>query len=228
MTEPEAITSSDSLAELAASRAGASRVFARHHLDFCCHGQITLAEACAKKGFDVDELIREIGAEQPLDEPFERWEQRPTVELIDHIVARFHEPHRQELPRLLAMAARVEKVHADNPTCPRGLFALLEQLSTELHLHMQKEELILFPMLANGQGAAAAGPIRVMEQEHEDAGAQLAQIRALTDDHTPPSEACGTWRALYLGLAEFERELMQHVHLENYVLFPSALRSVPS
>ncbi|MEO6593850.1 MAG: hemerythrin domain-containing protein [Planctomycetota bacterium] len=81
----------------------------------------------------------------------------------------------------------------------------------------------MFPMLARGEGAAA-GPIQVMEQEHEDAGAQFAAIRALSTDHAPPPEACGTWRALYLGLAEFERDLMQHVHLENYVLFPRAMR----
>jgi regulator of cell morphogenesis and NO signaling len=90
---------------------------------------------------------------------------------------------------------------------------------------MHKEEAILFPMLRRGGGPAAAGPIQVMEQEHEDAAAVLESIRTLTRGHTPPAEACGTWRALYLGLAEFERELMQHVHLENHVLFPRVLRS---
>lgn len=226
MSIAQNIVPSDTLADLAASRAGASRVFARRNLDFCCHGRVSLAEACAKKGFDVDELIREIGAESSSsDEPFERWDQRPLDELIEHLQARFHEPHRAELPRLCEMAARVEKVHGDKASCPTGLAALLQQLTAELQLHMQKEEQILFPMIARGDGAAAGGPVQVMEQEHEDAGAQLACIRELTGDYTPPTEACGTWRALYLGLAEFERDLMQHVHLENYVLFPRALRA---
>jgi regulator of cell morphogenesis and NO signaling len=219
------IVPSDQLADLAATRAGASRVFARHGLDFCCHGQVSLAEACAKKGLDVESLTQEIEAEERIDESFERWDRRPLAELIEHLLARFHEPHRRELPRLFEMATRVEKVHGEKPTCPTGLAALLGQLSADLHLHMQKEEQILFPLIARGGGAAAAGPIQVMEQDHEDAGAQLARIRELTDGHTPPAEACGTWRALYLGLAEFERELMQHVHLENYLLFPRALRS---
>jgi regulator of cell morphogenesis and NO signaling len=140
-------------------------------------------------------------------------------------VTSYHEPHRQELPRLLAMAERVEKVHGDKPACPRGLAALIAGLAAELTQHMQKEEQILFPMLARGEGANAARPIQVMEQEHEDAGAVLASMRALATDYQPPAEACGTWRALYLGLDEFERELMQHVHLENYVLFPRAMRS---
>lgn len=218
------IVPSDTLADLATRRAGASRVFARHHLDFCCHGQVSLADACAKRSLDMPALIRELEAEEPRDESSVRWDRRPLAELVDHIVARFHEPHRAELPRLCAMAVRVEKVHGDKASCPAGLAAVLTQLSDELLLHMQKEEHILFPMIAHGDGAAATGPIRVMEQEHEDAAAQLARIRELTADHTPPPAACGTWRALYLGLAEFERELMQHVHLENHVLFPRALR----
>lgn len=225
MSRTQNIVPTDTLADLAASRAGASRVFARHNLDFCCHGRVSLTDACDKKGIDVDALVRELEAEQPLDESFERWDQRPLPEVIEHILARFHEPHRVELPRLREMAARVEKVHGDKGACPTGLAALLDQFATELESHMQKEEQVLFPMIARGDGAAAGGPVQVMEQEHEDAGAQLARIRALTTDYVPPAEACGTWRALYLGLAEFERELMQHVHLENFVLFPRALCS---
>jgi len=225
MQNAPAITPNDTLADLAARRAGASRAFARHHLDFCCHGQVSLAETCAKKGIDVDALIREIEQEERKDETFERWDQRSLPELTQHLVARFHEPHREELPRLLLMARRVEKGHGDKPLCPRGLADLLENLTADLLQHMEKEEQILFPMVERGDGASAGPPIEVMQHEHEDAGAELAKIRQLTNDHTPPADACGTWRALYLGLAEFERELMQHVHLENYVLFPGALKS---
>ncbi|MCA8978232.1 MAG: iron-sulfur cluster repair protein YtfE [Planctomycetes bacterium] len=225
MTTTRPISPSDTLADLATSRAGASRVFARHNLDFCCHGQVSLAETCGKKEIDIDALIGEIEAEERRGDSFERWDQRPLGEVIDHLLTRFHEPHRQELPRLCEMAARVEKVHGDKQACPNGLAALLHQLTAELNLHMQKEEQILFPMIGRGDGSLATGPIQVMEQEHVDAGAQLEQIRELTNDHTPPPEACGTWRALYLGLAEFERDLMQHVHLENYVLFPRALQA---
>lgn len=102
------------------------------------------------------------------------------------------------------------------------------RLFEELDLHMQKEEQILFPLIVSGRGAAAGGPIHVMEREHEDVAADLERIRGLTRDYVPPEGACGTWRALYLGLAEFERELMEHVHLENHILFPRALRSEDS
>ncbi|HEX5054464.1 MAG TPA: iron-sulfur cluster repair protein YtfE [Planctomycetota bacterium] len=225
MNHTATIHPSDSLAQLATARAGASRVFHRHNLDFCCHGQISLADACRKKGLDVDTLIHQIEAEQRIAEPVEPWTERPIAELVEHIVAHFHEPHRRELPRLQSMAERVEKVHGDKASCPRGLAALIAGLAADLVLHMQKEERILFPMIVRGEGADAAGPIQVMEQEHVDASAVLAAIRDLTTDYQPPPEACGTWKALYLGLDEFERDLMQHVHLENHVLFPRALHS---
>lgn len=225
MSDFHAITPNDTLADLATQRAGASRAFARHHLDFCCHGAVTLAETCEKKGLDVDALIREIEAEEPNDDSFERWSDRPLTDLVEHLLSSFHAPHKQELPRLLAMANKVEKVHGDKSTCPRGLAALLEKLSADLHQHMGKEEEILFPMIQRGEGKLAGPPIACMQKEHVEAGDELARIRELTNDHTPPEGACGTWTALYLGLAEFEHELMKHVHLENYVLFPRALSS---
>lgn len=213
------------LGELAASHAGASRVFHRHGLDFCCGGSAPLAEAAAAKGLDVSLLLAELRAETERPGAFESWDQRPLGELVDHVLEHFHEAHRAEVPRLLAMARKVEAVHAEKPTCPRGLAAHLERMSVELEEHMQKEEQILFPMLRAGRGRAAMMPIQVMEQEHRDHGANLERLRALTNDYTPPAEACGTWTALFLGLAELERDLMEHIHLENNVLFPRALRS---
>ena len=225
MSKTETVQPTDSLAHLATTRAGASRVFHRHNLDFCCHGNISLADACQKKRLDADALIREVEAEERTADPVEPWDTRALPELVEHILAGFHEPHRRELPRLQAMAERVEKVHGDKPSCPRGLAALIAELATDLEQHMQKEEQILFPMIVSGQGRGAAAPIQVMETEHADAGAALVAIRELATDFQPPNDACGTWQALYLGLSEFERDLMQHVHLENYVLFPRALQS---
>jgi len=213
------------LAELAATRAGASRVFYRHDLDFCCRGRVSLADACAKKGLRVDEVLREIEAETPLASDFERWNERPLADLIRHILDTFHEPHRAELPRLVEMARKVETVHADRADCPRGLAAELERIGDELEAHMQKEEQILFPMLLAGRGRNAAMPIQVMEEEHVDHGRNLEWLRTITIDYVPPSDACGTWRALYLGLRELDEQLMQHIHLENNVLFPRALRA---
>jgi regulator of cell morphogenesis and NO signaling len=220
----DTITSRNTLADLAATRAGASRVFYRHGLDFCCHGRISLAEACVKQKLDVDALVRELEQEVKTPGSFERWDDRPIAELIDHVFVHFHQAHREEMPRLIAMAKKVEEVHADKPTCPKGLAEHFAQMAEELEMHMQKEEQVLFPMLKSSRAFMASMPIQMMEEEHKDHALNLARVRELAHGFTPPPEACGTWKALYLGLAEFEQQVMEHIHTENNILFPRALR----
>jgi regulator of cell morphogenesis and NO signaling len=179
-----------------------------------------VAAACRRKGLQVAALLAELEREvRPLPSA-ERPDQQPTDDLIHHIVEHYHAAHRAELPRLRRMAERVEQVHAGRPDCPHGLAAHLARLTEELEEHMQKEEQVLFPMAVAGKGAFLGPPVAVLTEEHDGHGRSLQQTRALAHDLVPPSGACGTWRALYLGLAEFERDVMQHIHLENHVLFP--------
>lgn len=211
------------LSHLATTRPAASRVFHRHRLDFCCGGERSLAEACRALGLDPLLLAREIELEETVAAQAVRWDERPLAELIDHILVRYHEPLREELPRLLEMAQKVERAHADKSHAPHGLAAHLRGIQGSVEDHMQKEEQILFPAIRAGHGLSLSMPIHVMEQEHEEHGANLRRIRSLTADLTAPDDACTTWRSLYLGLVELERELMDHIHLENHVLFPRAL-----
>jgi regulator of cell morphogenesis and NO signaling len=140
--------------------------------------------------------------------------------LVDHILARYHDVHRVQLPELIRMAHRVEAVHRANPDVPAGLGNLLEEIQQELLSHMQKEEAILFPMLKSGGNPFVNQPIGMMRAEHVEHGAALEQLNALTHDATPPAGACNTWRALYAGIAQFGDDLINHIHLENNVLFP--------
>ena len=125
------------------------------------------------------------------------------------------------MPGLIAAAVKVERVHAGKPAVPVGLAAALDDMWRELQDHMEKEERILFPMLAAGD-ARARMPIGVMRTEHDEHGVSLQRLRALTGNHVAPPHACATWRALYDGLVTLEAELMAHIHLENHVLFPRA------
>lgn len=213
-----------SLADLALGHAGASRVLHRHGLDFCCHGRVPVGDACAKAGLDPALVLAELEAAIQGAEPGVRFDQLPLEEVVGHILERFHADHREEVPRLLEMARRVEKVHADKDDCPRGLAAHLELMHEALEEHMEKEEQMLFPMILAGRGRMTSMPISVMEDEHRDHGINLEKMRALAHDYVAPAEACSTWRALYMGLQELERMLMEHIHLENNVLFPAALR----
>jgi len=211
------------LAELAATRLAASRVFRRHRLDFCCGGQRPLTEVCAERDLDPEAILREIEEETVHPDDPASLVDRDVETIVPHIVARYHEPLRDELPELIALARKVERVHAEKNGCPHGLAAHLELMHTDILSHLAKEEQVLFPMILAGAGPRTRGPISVMLREHDDHGDNLRKMRQLADDFQPPEAACTTWRALYLRLEELEGELMDHIALENNVLFPKAL-----
>lgn len=210
------------LSEIATQHPAGSRVLHRHGLDFCCGGRRPFGDACAERGLAADAILAEIEQEDA-GAPSPRWDERPLGELIEQIVGFYHRRLRDELPLLVAMAARVESRHGDKPECPRGLSEHLAGMHEAVLEHLAKEERILFPLILSGRGAQAGAPIHVMEVEHEDHRANLLEIRRLTDGLVVPAPACTTWRALYLRLSDFERELMEHIHLENNVLFARAL-----
>jgi regulator of cell morphogenesis and NO signaling len=216
-------TQTVTLADLAVTRPGATRVFLANGLDFCCGGRRPLTEACAEKGLNPEKILEAIAVADQDGGDLTPWANRSVAELIDFIVSHYHARLRTEIPELILLADKVEQVHADKASCPRGLTALLHTMHAAVLDHLAKEEQILFPLIRTGRGRAAGGPIHVMEQEHEDHRPSLARLRELTADLTAPPEACPTWRALYLRLGRLADELMEHIHLENNVLFPRAL-----
>lgn len=203
---------------IAARLPGATAVFRRHKLDFCCGGEKPLGAAAGARGADVAAIVRELAA---LGESSAMPDaNRETGALIDHILARFHETHRRELPELVRLARKVESVHADHPQVPGGLAALLQAMQADLESHMVKEETVLFPMMRRMPGGRFDPPIVCMRGEHDEHGRTLDRLRALAHDFAPPEGACRSWQALYAGLAKLADDLMNHIHLENNVLFP--------
>jgi len=221
------ITTEQTLGELAVAVPTAAKVLHRYGLDDCCGGKQSLAEACARKGLDPGTVLEDIRTDQAaLRVPGDgglSWLDRTLPELVEHILTRYHAPLRGELGRLLTMAERVEQVHAARPDCPTGLAEHLQAMGPFVGEHLAKEEQILFPMILSGRGRLASIPVQVMLGEHEDHGDALRRIRALTDDLRLPEGACATWRELYRSLLQLEIDLMEHIHLENNILFPRAL-----
>jgi len=211
--------------ELAAAAPLSTRVFARHGIDFCCGGGRPLAEACTAAGQNVDDVMADLRTElAEHEDDTESWAGAPLPHLIDHILQTYHRPLDEEMPRIEAMARKVNQVHGDkDPERLGGILTTFCALKSELEQHMMKEEAILFPMIRSGDGTMAEGPVSVMRYEHEEAGAMLRKLRELTNDYAVPEGACNTWRALWHGLADFERSLHEHIHLENNILFPRAL-----
>lgn len=211
------MNTAQSLGQLAVQIPGATAVFRRLKLDFCCGGQQSLADACAQKGLDASRILSEIEALVPAQvEP----DTRSPSQLIDHVLSRYHEVHRQQLPELIRMARRVEAVHRDHPMVPQGLANHLETMEQELLDHMAKEEQVLFPLLRQGGHPMVIHPIGMMRHEHVSHGVQLERLAALAHQHQPPEGACNTWQALYAGTARLAEDLVDHIHLENNVLFP--------
>jgi regulator of cell morphogenesis and NO signaling len=227
----QTISARSTVADIAASAPATIRVFQQHDIEFCCGGKIPLAEACARQGLDLETLVAELRAAQQDVEPSIDPSHMPLRDLVAHIQQRFHEPLRGELPRLSAMLTKVVDRHGlrlSDTLLP--LQATFDRLQAELLDHMAKEDAVLFPAIIalesqEGDRSAwdwLAQPIHVMEVEHQAAGGALAAMRTLSGSYTPPEWACATFVGLYHGLAQLERDMHEHVHLENNVLFPRA------
>lgn len=218
MTSPHSTTADvltqRTLGDIAASLPGSTAVFRAHKLDFCCGGNVSLRDAAARKGLSADAIASQLSALQPINSAAPE----SNDALIEHIVSRYHDVHRRELPELIRLATRVEAVHRDNPDVPAGLAAALKNLQAELEAHMQKEEMVLFPMIRQG-APMVVHPIAVMRGEHDEHGERLRAIEALAHQCQQPQGACNTWRALYVGVRKLIDDLMEHIHLENNVLF---------
>ncbi|OOF56276.1 iron-sulfur cluster repair di-iron protein [Rodentibacter genomosp. 2] len=211
------------LSELAISIPGATKIFREYDLDFCCGGSATLDVAVQQKNLNLAEVEMRLADLQQQENTEKDWSNSSYNELIEHIIERFHNRHREQLPELITLAKKIESVHSDREDCPRGTTAQLEKIHAELSQHMMKEENILFPMIKMGNYAMAAMPIRVMEMEHDEAGQDVEVLKSITNHLTPPEDACFSWRALYNGINAFIDDLMHHIHLENNILFPRVL-----
>lgn len=206
------------LGHLARSIPGATGLFHDYQLDFCCRGDRTLREAAAEKGLaNLDVIAARLEEMQAVADGAVDWRLATSGELIDHILTRYHDEHRAQLPELIRLARRVEQVHAAHPDCPNGLADHLAAMRQALESHMMKEEQILFPMIGRGLFGPALGPIEVMRHEHIQHGDELERLARLTGEL--PDDACTTWRALHMGLLTLRTDLMEHIHLENNILF---------
>lgn len=209
------------VATLVLEHQAAARILHRHRIDFCCHGERTLAEACAARGLSVQTLLEEL--EQPA-ESGDGGDLRSlsTPEVIDRIVEQHHGYLREALPFVRAMAAKVARVHGENNANLPRLDAIVRELADTLEPHLEDEERRLFPALrANQRGLA--GQLAAMRSEHEQVGALLERARAAAEDYHVPDWACRSYRALFAELEQLEYDTLRHVHLENHLLAPRFL-----
>ena len=225
-----------SLAQIVNTNHRAATVFEKYHLDFCCKGKRTLQQACTESELKIDEVLSDLektaqGKSIAID-----YENMSLTQLADYIVLTHHSYVKKEIPAILGYLEKVAFKHGDRHPEMIRILELFATVKKEMGQHMQKEELILFPRIKEVEQQLGEGnkiiinntfllsPISMMEEEHDHAGSLLSEIRQLTNDYIPPADACTTYKLSFAALQAFEQDLHQHVHLENNILFPKALR----
>jgi regulator of cell morphogenesis and NO signaling len=222
--------------ELVAADFRAAAVFEQFGIDFCCSGRRTLDEACRAAAVDSVTVIRALTALPPAletDDDPARW---PIPRLIDFIVSTHHAYVRSAMPAIARHLAKLGEVHGSRHPELARVAAYFQQIVADLSQHMAKEEHVLFPYVRDLAEAGdtcgrthspfgtVANPIRMMEREHQEVGDALRLIRELTRGYVAPDDGCTTYAITMAELHQFERDLHRHVHLENNVLFPAAMR----
>lgn len=228
-----------SVRELALDIPGATRIFERMGIDYCCGGAASLETACASAGIETADVVRALSqaGRQPVQaDDFRDWQTAPLSELIDYILETHHVFTRQELTRLDALLTKVRDAHGERHPELARLQNLFKGLAEELGTHMMKEERVLFPYVMRMEVAVAKvepvppppfmtvrNPVRMMSLEHDNAGALLKEMRLTASNYEAPADGCTSYHTLYQALQEFEEDLHRHIFLENSILFPRAV-----
>lgn len=226
------------VAEIARQHPVAVPVFEALGIDYCCGGNKSLKDACATGNVSLDRVLSDLSSvlgARPAEEE-RQWMTSPLVDLCAFIVEQHHGFAKRELPRLSALAERVELRHAHMHPELHKVRELVQAMSSEMLTHMLKEEQLLFPRLKVMEEFAQAGtppppaffgalinPIQHMMNDHDDTNLLLLSLRRFTHQYQIPEDACASFRTFYQGLGALEKDLHQHIHLENNILFPRAL-----
>ena len=232
-------TSAQSIREIVATQPSAARIFERFHIDLCMQAENSLDRACAELQLSADQVLEKLeNAEAQVDGGSPIDPSTLSIERLIQLIVRAHHQYiRRELPRLAEMAQKLTAKRSDRAPELIHVAELVEYLRADLLAHIGKEEQVLFPFIAQmdqdsiiAYPAAHAcfrsvsHPIFMMMQEHEAANLIIAELRNITTDFEAPEWACATQTALFSGLRAFETDLKKHVHLENDVLFPRAIK----
>jgi regulator of cell morphogenesis and NO signaling len=227
--------------EVALNIPAATRVFEKLGIDYCCGGGKSLEQACGAANLQLQKVVELLRAAELSDEArqFPAAIDRttaPLADLIHHIETTHHAYTREEIARLRPLFEKVCRAHGDKHPELYDIRNNFEFLAQELTTHMMKEEVVLFPYIERLEEAVISGepvipapfgtvenPVAMMQHEHDTAGNLLRSMRSLSGGYHPPAQACTSYTTLYAALVEFERDLHQHIHLENNVLFPRTI-----
>ena len=229
------ITKETQVGDLVAHDYRTATVFKNNKIDFCCKGNRSIEEVCNQQNIQEEPLIEELNAivssTDSTGENFQNWD---LDLLVDYIEKKHHRYVRSRIPELLSYIEKVARVHGERHPELIEIRRLFFSSAQDLASHMQKEENILFPYikklvsedpLEKPAFGSAVNPIQMMKSEHDNEGERFRAIARLSQEYTPPEDACTTYRVAFAMLKEFEEDLHKHIHLENNILFPRAIKA---
>lgn len=224
------------LGEIVTANYKAAVVFEKYHLDYCCKGNRNFVDACDAAGLNTETIANEIDKLEHHDAQvdFTQW---PLDQLSDYIYRRHHSYVEQATPVIKKLLDKICSVHGRSHPELLEIRDIFNKTSGELAIHMKKEELILFPFIkklahVRQEGGTARSklfnsvfsPIQGLEEDHLNEGTQLERIAEISNNFTPPEDACLSYATTYKALKEYEQDMHTHIHLENNVLFPAAVQ----
>ncbi len=227
---------SQTVRDIALKIPATTRIFEELKIDYCCGGRKPLKEACRNSGVNEDYVIKKINEIEAAEVLEFDWTRASLSDLIEHIEDTHHVFTRNELGNLVPLFEKVLNAHGSrHPEIAEAMNIFLK-LADDLTPHLQKEENVLFPYIRDLERrktlnlsaplpffGTVQNPVRMMMMEHDTAGELLKEMRETALNYVPPPGACPSYTGLYHRLAELERDLHRHIHLENNILFPRAI-----
>ncbi|MDR6735013.1 iron-sulfur cluster repair di-iron protein [Sphingobacterium sp. 2149] len=220
----------ETVGNIAAADIRKAQVLKQLGVDFCCGGKQTLKEAAHSIGLDEIELRKRLNQSEdlPISGPplnFKDWD----IDFLSDYIKNVHHRYvREKGPVIQELAHKVADVHAQQHPELISLSKELDAFLDDLYHHLDKEEKLLFPAIKNEQELTSKQVdqlIQFLISEHEDSGKELQQLRKITENYTLPANACNSYTSLFSQIESFESDLLQHIHLENNILFPKLLAS---
>lgn len=225
------------IGQIVADNYRSATIFKNHGIDFCCNGNRSIEDVCAQHNLSADQLIKElestVSAGSTANIDYNSW---PLDLLADYVEKKHHRYVEARSQEILPYLEKIVRVHGERHPELAEVEQLFKESVGELAMHMKKEELVLFPHIRKMVAAQNSGtsleaafgtvrnPISMMMHEHDAEGERFRKIAALTNNYTPPADACNTYNITFSFLKEFEDDLHLHIHLENNILFPKSIQ----
>jgi regulator of cell morphogenesis and NO signaling len=214
-------------------------VFLKFGIEYCCAAKWPLQVVCETKNLEFEEVQKALEHSTrtiyfPSTIRFEEWE---NDFLIDFIINVHHHYLKKSLPFITGQLAEFAAHHQNKFAVLSKLVAVVNELEKEMLPHIEFEEQVIFPYIRQVTRAytnkeSYGGPLvrtlrkpveNVMHQEHESLHLYLNKMRDLTNQYAAPAGSCINHQVVFSMLQELDRDLEQHLYLENNIVFPRTI-----